>query len=66
MARWTRSYAAYSVACAVVWLVLLGAVVAVDSTNTQHAFFAVAAGWWICWISATIARLVYPPPKRWR
>jgi hypothetical protein len=25
----------------------------------------VFGGWWICWVSATIARYVYPPPKRW-
>jgi hypothetical protein len=24
----------------------------------------VFAGWWIGWLSATIARAVYPPPKR--
>jgi hypothetical protein len=24
----------------------------------------VFGGWWIGWLSATIARAVYPPPKR--
>ena len=26
----------------------------------------VFSGFGICWVSATIARYVYPPPKRWQ
>jgi hypothetical protein len=31
---------------------------------TRHKFVLVFAGWVIGWLSATIARAVYPPPKR--
>jgi hypothetical protein len=31
---------------------------------TRHKFMMVFAGWVIGWLSATIARAVYPPPKR--
>ena len=33
--------------------------------GTFHNILLVFAGWSLCWVSATIARFVYPPPKRW-
>ena len=60
-----RTYTAYSIACAVTWAVIL-TVVAVVSPERLHTFLLVGAGWLIGWISATIARSVYPPPKRSR
>jgi acid phosphatase family membrane protein YuiD len=36
---------------------------AADSV-TGHKFVLVFSGWVIGWLSATIARAVYPPPKR--
>ncbi|HME50051.1 hypothetical protein [Mycobacterium sp.] len=32
-------------------------------TATRHTFMLVFGGWVIGWLSATIARAVYPPPK---
>jgi hypothetical protein len=57
-----NSYASYSIACALVWAALL-AVVAVLYPDRLHTFLLLGAGWLIGWISATIARSVYPPPK---
>jgi hypothetical protein len=49
----------------VVWAVVLAIVHAArrDKASTYRMVFL---GWVIGWTSATIARFVYPPPKRWR
>jgi threonine/homoserine/homoserine lactone efflux protein len=57
------SYTAYSVGCAIVWAVILAAVSALADSETTHTYVLVFGGWWIGWLSATIARAVYPPPK---
>jgi hypothetical protein len=44
----------------VAWAVLL---VAAVSGNMTNAIVLVFFGWLIGWTSATIARVVYPPPK---
>jgi hypothetical protein len=61
-----KNYVGYSIACAVVWAIVLGVIAGSASKASTHALLLVALGWWICWISATLARLVYPPPKKWR
>ena len=49
-----------------VWGILL-AITAIKAKNdTFHNVLLVFAGWTLCWVSATIVRFVYPPPKRWR
>ncbi|MDT7709084.1 MAG: hypothetical protein QOG20_4691 [Pseudonocardiales bacterium] len=58
-----NSYTAYSIGCAVVWVVILGVVSATASKDTSRTFTVVFFGWAIGWLSATIARAVYPPPK---
>lgn len=58
-----NTYTAYSLGCAVVWAVLLAAVATVATTAKLHVFLLLFAGWVIGWISATIARFAYPPPK---
>jgi hypothetical protein len=58
-----RSYTMYSIACFVVWAVILTVVSITASADRRHVFYYVAAGWLIGWVSATIARAVYPPPK---
>jgi hypothetical protein len=57
-----ESYTAYSVGCAVVWAVILGAVAARDKEKFR-TILPVFGGWWMGWTSATIARYGYPPPK---
>ncbi|HWW53999.1 MAG TPA: hypothetical protein VNY84_09525 [Acidimicrobiales bacterium] len=61
-----RSYAAYSIGCAMVWAVILAVIMATANGNTRHTFLLVFLGWAIAWTSATIARNVYPPPKSWK
>jgi hypothetical protein len=58
-----RTYLAYSIGCAIVWLVLLGVVSGSDPADTRRSFWLVSGGWWIGWLSATIARAVYPATK---
>jgi uncharacterized membrane protein YjjB (DUF3815 family) len=61
-----RSYTAYSIAVGIVWAVLLLLVSALGSASTRHNFFVVFGGFVIGWLSATIARYVYPPPKKYQ
>ena len=57
-----RNYWTYSIGCFVVWGVIPAAF---GGTSTTHDVLFVFAGWCIAWVSTTIARSVYPPPKRW-
>jgi len=57
------TYTAYSIACALVWAVTLGVVWTHAGDATRHTLTLVFGGWWIGWLSATIGRVVYPPPK---
>jgi hypothetical protein len=58
-----NTYTAYSIGCAVVWAVILTVVASEASKDKFHTFFLLFLGWVIGWLSATIARDVYPPPK---
>jgi VIT1/CCC1 family predicted Fe2+/Mn2+ transporter len=62
----TRSYTAYSIAVAIVWALILLLTSLFASTSKQHTIFVVFGGFAIGWVSATIARYVYPPPKKYR
>ena len=59
-----HSYTAYSIGCAIAWAVLWVVVLAVDPKPTIHKVAWVFGGWVIGWVSASIARVVYPPPKQ--
>jgi membrane protein DedA with SNARE-associated domain len=61
-----KTYTAYSIASAIVWIVLIAIGVATGKTSTQHTVLFVILGWAIGWTSATIARYIYPPPKKYR
>jgi hypothetical protein len=56
-----RTYTAYSIGCAVVWAVIL-AIHAATASNLD-TYLLIFGGFFIGWLSATIARYVYPPPK---
>lgn len=58
-----HTYAAYSFGCAVVWALLL-AVVRSARREEFDQYRNACMMWWAGWMSATIARSVYPPPKR--
>ncbi len=64
MSRRSNTYTSYSIACAIVWAVILAGVSAVADGATRRTYMLVFGGWVIGWLSATIARAVYPPPKR--
>jgi hypothetical protein len=64
MKRSLHTYTEYSIGCAVVWAVILGLVAATGSKDKLQTISLVFLGWAIGWLSATIARAVYPPPKR--
>lgn len=59
-----NSYAAYSVGCGIAWAVVWALVLWLDPKRTVDHVVWVFLGWLIGWTSATIARLVYPPPKK--
>jgi hypothetical protein len=61
-----RTYTAYSIAVGIVWAVLLLATSLVYSAGKWHNILLVFFGFAIGWLSATIARYVYPPPKKYR
>lgn len=58
-----QTYTAYSIACAIVWAVILIAMGLGAYPNRRTTILLVFGGWAIGWLSATIARAVYPPPK---
>ena len=59
-----NSYIAYSVACGIAWAVVWALVLAFDPKHTVDHVVWVFLGWLVGWTGATIARLVYPPPKK--
>ena len=61
-----RTYAAYSVGVGIVWAVLLVLVSLLAPVGKRSNILLVFAGFVIGWLSATIARYVYPPPKKYR
>jgi hypothetical protein len=60
-----RNYWVYSVGLALVWAV--GLVLSRTIRGGEHAqsILLVFLGCCLGWVSTTIARYVYPPPKRW-
>jgi hypothetical protein len=60
-----RTYTTYSIGLAVVWAVILIGVHAKGNSDKFHTFLLIFLGYGIGWTSGTVARFVYPPPKRW-
>ena len=61
-----RSYAAYSVGVGIVWAIRLVLAWLLGPAGKRNNVFLVFFGFAIGWVSATIARYVYPPPKKYR
>jgi hypothetical protein len=57
---------AYSIGVGVAWVVLLILATALASSSKRHNVYVVFGGFVIGWLSATIARYVYPPPRKYR
>jgi hypothetical protein len=58
------TYITYSIGVAIVWAVLLVLVAILAPAHKRNNIFVFFGGFAIGWTSATIARYVYPPPKR--
>jgi hypothetical protein len=60
-----RSYTGYSLGCAIAWAMIWVIVGTRADEGTRHSVLLGFVGWVSGWTSATIARAVYPPPRRW-
>ena len=60
-----RNYWIYSIGLAIAWAVVLILTLTIQGSESAQTLLLVFLGFCICWVSATIARYVYPPPKRW-
>jgi hypothetical protein len=58
------TYAKYSVSCVGVWLLILAAGKRWSDPEDWDRLRLTCAGWWMGWLSATIARASFPPPKK--
>jgi hypothetical protein len=59
-----NTYKAYTIGCVIAWAVLWVVVATRASDATRENVLLVFLGWVLGWTSATIARAVYPPPRR--
>jgi hypothetical protein len=61
-----NTYTAYGIGCAAVWAVILLVTQLTADAERRSTIRLTCAGWWMGWTSASIARVVYPPPKQRR
>jgi hypothetical protein len=61
-----RTYTASSAGVGTVWALLLVLASLLDPAGRRNNIFPVFSGFVIGWLSAAIARYVYPPPKKYR
>lgn len=59
-----HSYKAYTAGCVIAWGIVWIVVGTQASDHKRLVVLYVFLGWVIGWTSATIARAVYPPPRR--
>ena len=60
-----RNYWTYSASSVIAWAVVFILVRMIRGRESVQPLRLVFSGWCICWVSTTIARYIYPPPKRW-
>jgi len=60
-----RNYWCYSAGLAIAWAVVLLLARTIRGSENAQTILLVFFGFCIGWVSTTIARYVYPPPKRW-
>ncbi len=60
-----RNYWSYSVPLAVTWAITLFLAVKIRGVEKAREYVLVFFGFWIGWVSTTIARYIYPPPGKW-
>ena len=61
-----RNYWSYSIGCAIAWAIILIVVLMTRGKAVAKLVMLIFFGYWIAWVSGTIARYAYPPPKFWR
>ncbi len=59
------TYGRYTAGCVIAWAILWAVVATQSSKSTRENVLLFFLGWLVGWTSATIARWVYPPPRRW-
>ena len=64
--RLRGTYTGYAIGCAVVWALIWMLAPRLAKEETVDKLRIVFPAWVMGWTSATIARSVYPPPKRRR
>jgi len=60
-----RNFWIYSAGLAIAWAVVLILTRMIRGSESAQTTRLVFFGFCIGWVSTTIARYVYPPPKRW-
>jgi len=60
-----RNYWTYSIGLVIAWAVVLILALTIRGREGAQTYLLVFGGFCIGWVSTTIARYVYPPPKRW-
>jgi hypothetical protein len=60
-----RNYWIYSAGLAIAWTVVLILALTIRGSESAQPILLVFGGFCIGWVSTTIARYVYLPPKRW-
>jgi hypothetical protein len=60
-----RNYWVYSAGLLVAWGVVLLVVPVLRRQSAEREVLPVFEGFCIGWVTTTIARYVYPPPRRW-
>jgi hypothetical protein len=62
--RRRNTYTGYAIGCAVVWLLIWAITLTTAKQERVRDLRNYFVGWASGWTSATIARAVYPPPRR--
>jgi membrane associated rhomboid family serine protease len=62
--RLHNTYTGYGIGSAAVWAALLALARARLDAKHWNLLLVSASGWWGGWLSATIARVAYPPPRK--
>ena len=60
-----RNYWVYSVGLAIAWAIVLILAFSIRGLENAQPYLLVFFGFVIGWVTTTIARFVYPPPKFW-
>jgi hypothetical protein len=55
----------YSIGLAIAWTIVVTLTLTIRGRQGAQSIVFVFLGFCIGWVSTTIARYVYPPPKRW-